>query len=576
MSFHFEGVRLESSNEALPCQSTGCMKSFILSIAPFSIVLLVLLAMPFHRCLAQVDVLTYHDDNQRTGQYLSERILTPANVNAAKFGKLFTVPVDGKVDAEPLYVSGLQIQGHGKQNVVFAATEHDSVYAFDASSGKVYWHVSLLKPSETPSDRRNCSQVVPEIGVTATPVIDRHAGTHGIIYVVAMSKDSNGHYHQRLHALDLSTGAEELHGPVEIQATYPGAGAEGNGHENVFDPAQHEDRAALLLSKGVVYTSWSSHCDINPYTGWTIGYNESNLKQASVFNFAPNGSEAAIWASGGGTAADDQGNLYFSVANGTFDTKLNAQGFPSKADYGNAFVKLTPEPGRSPDQSLKVTGYWTMYNTVEESDRDGDLGSGGLLLFNARDASGRTLHLGTGAGKDKNVYVFNRDHMGKFNPKDNSNIYQELPGALHGREFASPAVFGNTIYYGAVGEKLRAFRISNGKLEASPSSVTQDAFPYPGTTPVISANGNKNGIVWAYDNGSSGHEGDDHAPAVLHAYDAGNLGKELYNSDQAANGRDHFGPGNKFIVPTVANGHVYVGTPDSVAVFGLLSNGSGS
>lgn len=539
----------------------------------FSLAPLAILGAFSQPALAQVDVLTWHYDNQRTGHNLSEHILTPANVNASHFGKLFSVPVDGKVDAEPLVVSNLLIPKHGKHNVVFAATEHDSVYAFDANNGTVYWHVSLLKPGEMPSDHRNCSQVIPEIGITATPVIDRRAGDHGTIYVVAMSKDSSGHYHQRIHALDLSNGAEELNGPVEIQATYPGTGDKTNGKDVVFAPGQHEDRAALLLSKGVVYTSWSSHCDIRPYTGWTIGYNQSTLKQTGVFDFAPNGSEAAIWASGGGTAAGPQGNLYFSVANGTFDTKLNAQGFPSKADYGNAFVRLTPETGHPPDQSLHLSDYWTMHNTVNESDKDMDLGSGGLLLFNAHDSSGRVLHLGTGAGKDRNVYVFDRDHMGKFNPADNSNIYQELPGALHGREFASPAIFGDTVYYGAVDDKVRAFKVSNGKLLPSPSSVTSNTFPYPGTTPVITANGRKDAIVWAYDNGASGHSGTrNQTPAVLYAYDANNLGTELYDSNQAPDGRDHFGIGNKFIVPTVVNGHVYVGTTDSVVAFGLLSS----
>jgi outer membrane protein assembly factor BamB len=494
-------------------------------------------------------------------------------VNASHFGKLFTVPVDGKVDAEPLYVTDLKMPNHGTHNVVVAATEHDTVYVFDANNGTVYWHVSLLKPGEMPSDRRNCSQVIPEIGITATPVIDRHIGPNGTIYLVAMSKDGNGHYYQRLHALDLATGAETLRGPVDIHAQFPGTGDNTNGHDVVFAPEQHEDRAALLLSKGIVYTSWSSHCDIRPYTGWTIGYDQSTLKQTGVFDYAPNGSEAAIWASGGGTAADAQGNLYFSVGNGTFDTTLNAQGFPAKADYGNAFVRLTPEPGHPPSQALPVTDYWTMYNTVAESDKDVDLGSGGLLLFDAKDAQGKLLHLGTGTGKDHNVYVFNQDAMGKFNPKNNSNIYQELPGALHGREFASPAIYGDTVYYGAVDDQVRAFKISDGKLQPQPTSVTKAVFPYPGTTPVVSADGSKDGIVWAYDNGASGHGANhSHVPAVLHAYNASNLAQELYNSNQAPNGRDQFGVGNKFIVPTVIDGHVYVGTTDSVVAFGLLSH----
>ncbi len=524
-------------------------------------------------CFGQVDVLTYHYDNQRTGHNLSERILTSANVNSSTFGKLFTVPVDGKVDAEPLYVSGLPIPGQGTRNVTFAATEHDSVYAFDGDTGKVYWQVSLLKSGETPSDSVGCTQVIPEIGITSTPVISRRVGPHGTIYLVAMSKDSSGGYHQRIHALDLSTGAEELNGPVEIQASYPGTGDDSNGTLDVFDPKQHEDRAALLLSNGVVYTSWTSHCDKKPYTGWTIGYNQWTLKQSSVFDFVPNGSEGSIWASGGGTASDSMGNLYFSVANGTFDTTLNAQGFPNKADYGNAFLKLTPQLWRQPNLSLKPTDYWTMYDTVAESDKDVDLGSGGLLLFDTTDASGKIRHLGTGAGKDMNIYVFDRDNMGKFNPGGNGNVYEELFSALTGKQYASPAIFNNTIYYGSVGDVLRAYQISDGRLATSPSSVSQNSFPFPGTTPTVSASGTTSGIVWAFDNGSSGAGGmTPTVPAILHAYDASNLGTELYNSNQAPGSRDQFGLGNKFIVPTVVNGHVYVGTTNSVAVFGLLSS----
>ncbi len=533
----------------------------------------VLLGACSQNSFAQVDVLTYHYDNQRTGHNLSERTLTPANVNSANFGKLFTVPVDGKVDAEPLYVSNLRIGNQGNHNVVFTATEHDSVYAFNADTGAVYWKVSLLKTGETPSDPLACTQVIPEIGVTATPVISRRVGPNGTIYVVAMSKDAGGNYYQRIHALDLATGVEELNGPVDIQATYPGNGDSSNGTVDVFNPKQHEDRAALLLSNGVIYTSWTSHCDHKPYTGWTIGYNQWTLRQTSVFDFDANGSEGSIWGSGGGPVSDLFGNLYYQVANGTFDTTLNAQGFPSQGNYGNAFVKVTPQLWRQPNASLRPTDYWTMYNTVAESAQDVDLGSGGPMLFDVTDEFGRVHHLGTGAGKDKSIYVFDRGNMGKFNPANNSNIYQELPNVLNGKEYGSPAIFNNTVYYGSVDDELRAYRITGGKLAPLPYSTTQRVFPFPGTTPSVSADGTNNGIVWAFDNGTSGEDGmTPNAPAVLHAYDARDIGVELYNSNQAANGRDQFGIGNKFIVPTIVNGHVYVGTTDSVAVFGLLNS----
>jgi hypothetical protein len=442
--------------------------------------------------------------------------------------------------------------------VLFLATEHDSVYAFDADTGAAYWQVSLLRPGEATSDSRGCNQVVPEIGITGTPVIDRSAGPHGTLYAVAMSKDTNGAYHQRLHALDITTGAEQFNGPAAVQATYPGKGDNSSNGTVVFDPKQYKSRPGLLLVNGVVYTSWGSHCDIRPYTGWTIGYNELTLAQTSVFNFAPNGEGAAVWGAGGGAAADANGTLFFQLANGTFDPTLSGGGFPGMADYGNAFVKLSVSGG-----SPTVQDYWTMFNTVSESNADEDLGSGGVLLIpNVLDGNNNIRHLGIGVGKDGDVYMFDRDNMGKFNPNGNTTLYQEIVSGLGGSEFASPAWFNGSVYFGAVGDVIRAFKMTAARLAPIPSSTSSTSFVYPGTTPSISANGAANGILWAVENTS---------PAVLHAYDPGNLGTEFYNSNQAANNRDHFGNGNKFITPMIANGKVYVGTPNSVAVFGLLN-----
>jgi len=511
-------------------------------------------------CLAQVNVLTYHNDNARTGQNLAETTLTPSNVKSTSFGKRFMVTLDGKVDAEPLYVSNLNMPQHGVHNVVLAATEHDSLYAFDADSGAVYWHISTLKSGETTSDPRGCNQVSPEIGITATPVIDLHAGPHGTIYLISMSKDASSKYHQRLHALDITTGAEEFAGPVDVAATYPGNGDNSVNGSVEFDPKQYKSRPGLLLLNGTVYTGWGSHCDARPYTGWLIGYNESTLQQNAVFNLAPNGNEAALWAAGGGVAADTSGNIFVQVANGTFDTSLNAQGLPNKGDYGNAFVKLSRSGGSG---ALKASDYWTMDNTVTESNVDEDLGSGGLILFpDMTDASGATRHLGTGAGKDGNIYVFDRDNMGKFLSGSNGSLYQELAHGLAGGEFATPAWFNGTVYYGAVGDYIRAYKLSAARFPGSATNTTANSFEYPGTTPVVSANGTSNAILWAVENST---------PAVLHAYDANDVGTELYNTNQASSGRDQFGPGNKFITPTVANGKVFVGTTSGVAAFGLLS-----
>lgn len=371
-----------------------------------------------------------------------------------------------------------------------------------------------------------------------------------------MSKDSSGNYHQRLHALDVTTGAELFGGPKEIQASYPGTGDNSSGGAVIFDPGQQVDRPGLLLLNSVIYTSWGSHCDDRPYTGWMIGYTESTLSQVSVLNVTPNGSEGALWMSGAGPATDSSGNIFALDANGTFDSTLNSQGFPSQGDFGNAFLKVS-----TANNHLTVADYFEMSNQSSENSTDEDLGSGGVLVLpDVTDSSGNTRHLAVGAGKDGNIYVVNRDSMGKFNPNAN-NIYQEIQNALAGGVFSMPAYFNNTVYFGAVGDSVKAFPIANAQLATSAASQTGNQFAYPGATPAISASGNSNAILWATENTD---------PAVLHAYDATNLAKELYNSNQASGGRDQFGTGNKFITPTIVNGKVYVGTTNGIGVFGLL------
>ena len=502
---------------------------------------------------AQTDVVTWHNDNARTGQNQTESILTPNQINSANFGLLGNIRVDGKVDAQPLYVSALPIPGQGSHNVLFIATEHDSVYAVDADSGKVYWQKTMLASGETTSDTRSCDQVVPEIGVTATPVINRQAGPNGTIYIVAMSKDASGDYFHRIHALDLTTGAEQFNGPVAVHATYPGTGDGSSNGTVTFDPKQFKERPGLLLANGTLYTSWGSHCDIGPYGGWMMAYNPTTLQQTSVIDFVPNGNDAAPWNAGAGPAADSSGNIYISLGNGTFDTTLNAQGLPGRGDYGNSLVKL--------NGGLSVLDYWTMYNSNDESSHDTDLGSGGyMLLPDLVDSSGRTRHLSVAAGKDSNLYVADRDNMGHYDATNDGTIYQQLTGGLPGGVWSSPAYFNGNIYYGSQGSNLRSFPTSAARLGTTPQTSAA-TFGYPGTTPSVSAYNNSNGIVWATENSN---------PAVLHAYDANNLGTELYNSNQASGSRDHFGTGNKFIAPTIANGKVYVGTTNSVAIFGYV------
>jgi len=565
VSWYVDGIAGGNSSSGF-ISGSGLYTPTIMSVGPVHTITANTTAAPAQTKTASIQVnapfagvLTYHNDNARTGLNSHEAILTPANVNMNQFRLLFNIPVDGKVDAQPLYLPALNISG-GVHNVFFVATEHDSVYAFDADSGALYWQVSMLKAGELPSDERGCGQVSPEIGVTATPVIDLSMGPNGAIYVVAMSKNGPGTtYFQRLHALDLTTGAELFSGPKDIQATYPGTGSGSSGGIVPFDPKTYKDRTSLLLLNGKIYTAWASHCDAGAYTAWVMAYDETTLAQTSVINLTHNGGGGAFWNAGAGLTADSSGNIYQMLGNGTFDATLDGNGFPNRGDYGNAIVKLSTASG------LSVADYFTMSNSIQESNADQDLGSGGaMLLPDMTDSQGATRHLVVGAGKDGHIYLADRDNMGKINlsspsVNNNPNLYQDL-GAVLGGVFSMPAYFNGNLYYASVSGRLRAFPFSNARLGAS-SSQSSHSFGFPGATPSISSNGTSNGIVWATDSNLS-------SPAVLRAYDANNMATELYNSTQAPSGRDSFGSGNKYITPTIANGKVYVGTQNSVGVFG--------
>ena len=499
------------------------------------------------------DVLMHHNDLARTGQMLSETTLTLANVNSTAFGKLRFLPADGKVDGQPLFVTSLTI-GTAVHNVVYVVTEHDSIYAYDADSGAALWQISLAGVGETSSADVGCTDITPEIGITSTPVIDRSRGPHGVLYAVAMTTDGSGNVHHRLHAIDLATGAELFGGPTEIAATYPGSGSEGANGLLTFNPALHTVRAALTLVNGTIYMGWTAHCMSGNYNGWLMAYSADTLKQTGALPVTPNGTKGSIWMAGSGMASDGT-SIYFVDGNGTFGTTLNAQGFPVDGDLGDTFVNLSALP------TPVVTDYFAMYNTVAESDVDGDFGSGGPMLLPDQTASNGTVkHLALGAGKDTNIYVVDRDNMGKFSPTSN-NIWQELIGVLADGIWGSPAYFNHVVYYGGQTDTLKAIPITNALLATAPSSQSALQFPYPGATPAISANGTSNGIVWAAENGTTG---------ALHAYDATNLAHELYNSNQAGT-RDQFGAGNKFITPMISEGKVFVGATNGVAVFGLLN-----
>jgi hypothetical protein len=498
-------------------------------------------------------VFTYHNDNARTGQNLQETLLTPANVNTAQFGRLFSLPVDGYLYAQPLYVANLNI-GERPHNVVFVATEHDSVYAFDADNpnGIPLWQTSFIDPSSgvttVSSTDVGCNDLVPEIGITGTSVIDP---TTGRLYVVAKTKE-NGAVVTRIHALDITTGAEALP-PVEIQATVPGTGVGTDGNGNVaFNSLYENQRAALLLSNGVVYVAFASYCDINPYHGWLLAYDASTLNLVSAFNDTPNGEMGGIWQSGGGPAADASGNVYVISGNGIFDVDTGG------SDYGDSFLKLT-------SRTLTLSDYFTPYNQAFLAALDADLGSGPPLLL--PDQAAGPPHLMLGAGKEGTIYLVNRDNMGQFQADSDSQIVQSLRGAL-GPLFGAPAYFDNTVYIAAAYDQMNAYTLSNGQLSwSSQSTIT---FGFPGATPVISANGLSDGIVWVLqtDQYESG------GPAVLRAYSASDISIELYNSNQNL-ARDNPGPAVKFTVPTIANGKVFVGTQYQLSVFGPLLDTDG-
>jgi putative pyrroloquinoline-quinone binding quinoprotein len=529
----------------------SCQPSRSLSILPvlFSgLAILALFALPAH----SQDVLTYHNNNTREGLDSQETILTLTNVNSGTFGRLFTIPISGLVDAQPLYVSAVTVAG-AVHNLLVVASENGFVYGFDADTGTKLWQQSTLKSGETTSDNRGCGQVSPEIGITSTPVITRPTGSNPVIYVVAMSKDASGDYHQRLHALDATTGNELYKGPVDIAAKYPGTGDNSSGGNVIFDPAQYKERPGLLWVNGAVYLAFSSHCDDRPYTGWIMGYNGTTLAQTTVLNLTPNANEGAIWNSGAGMGADNSGNIFVVEANGVFDGTVNAAGFPTQGDYGNAILRLSTTKG------LAVTDYFEMSNQESENGGDVDLGSGGGLLVSLNDKTGKTWNLIVAAGKDGNLYIVDRGKMGKYNSSTN-NIYQQLNGVLPGGIWSMPAYFQGKLYYAPVNSPMLAFEFKNAMLLPAPVAKTVHSFQYPGATPSVSANGTTNAIVWVAENSS---------PAVLHAFNALNL-QEIYNTNQAANARDQFGNGNKFVTPTIAHGKVYVTSTTGVGVFGLL------
>jgi hypothetical protein len=514
---------------------------------------------------ARTGVFTYHNDIGRTGQNTSETILHPYNVNPSRFGKLFSYQLDGDIYAQPLYVPDLQIPAKGRHNVVFVATQADSLYAFDADDNSgpnadALWHARLidLKHGGSPGASTinaladlKCGAIVPQVGITATPVIDPANAT---IYVETLSRE-DGHAVHRLHALDVGTGAEKPGAPAVISARLQ----DNQGNTTVFDPLRQLNRSGLLLLNGIVYVAYGSHCDRTPYHGWLFAYDARSLLRKGAFVTAPEHGKAGIWMAGAGLAADSNGNIFVATGDGWFDT----QAIPAR-EFGNSILKITLR-----GNGFALEDYFTPFNQARFARHDGDLGSGGVLLL--PDQPGEHRHLLTVADKSGTLYLLDRDSLTAGNlhycagcPSDRQ-IVQELTRAIFGGVWEVPAYWNDTLYVSGSDDVLRAFALGNGRLIPMAASVSKDVCDYPGCGLSISANGRENGILWAL----QARVRDSRNPAVLKAYDARNIRRILYSSDQQGE-RDDPGDAVKFAVPTVVNGKVYVGGSGRLTVFGLF------
>ena len=510
-------------------------------------------------------VFTYHNNLARDGTNIKEYALSPSNVTSATFGKLFSCAVDGAVYAQPLWVPNLALSG-SKHNVVFAATAHDSVYAFDADQSPCVslWHVNLLDSAHGASagetsapngDVGGSDDIQPEIGVTGTPLIDHSSNT---LYVVSKSEGPSGSFHQRLHALDLATGNEKLGGPANISGSVVGAGYDSSGATVTFNPQTHHQRAGLALVNGVVYVTWASHGDVDPYHGWIIGYSAANLSQVTVYNITADGERGGVWMSGGAPAADSSNAIYLSTGNGTFDHDSTVT---PNTDLGDSVVKLTTASG------VSLADWFSPFNQSDLESSDIDLGSGGVVLL--PDQSSGPAHLLVTGGKEGTLYLINRDSMGQYcssctSSSGDTNTVQTFSATTS--FFSTPAFWNNRLYMAGPSDKLIVFSFNpaTGTFDTSPSSQSSNTFGFPGASPSISSQGSSNGIVWAIDSSQFGPPKNT-GPAVLHAYDASNLGTELWNSSL-----DNAGTAVKFTTPIVANGKVYIGTRSTIEVFGEL------
>jgi len=516
----------------------------------------------------QAQVTTYHNDNLRTGLNALETILTPANVNQNKFGLIFSLPVDGQVYAQPLYLPRVYIPGKGIHNVLFVATEHNSVYAFDADSNtgvnaKPLWHVNFGPSVPSGDVYAGGADIYPEIGISGTPAIHVTRSGAVLLYVVAKVKavdnQGNASYAQKLHAISVMTGRDELGGPITIGGQVAGTGDESVNGILTFDPLIHHNRPGLLIVPtpgldATLYVGFASHGDEGPYHGWLFSFDADKLKQTGILCTTPNAltdpsgyplAAGGIWQGGGGLASDGS-SVYFATGNGTFD--------PSTGAYGDAIVRVGPK-------KLTIADYFSPADQLSLDDSDNDLGSGGVMLLPTAASGTLKMNLLVQSGKEGSIFLLNAANLGQYNSTD--NVHQKLAYTIGGI-WGSPAYFNKMVYFGPVYSNLVAFPIKNGLFTStSPTAQSPTGYAYPGPTPSVSANGISNGIVWAIQSDNYASNG----PAYLHAYEASNVGNELYSSINTG-GRDTLDGAVKFTTPTIANGKVYVGCTSSICVFG--------
>jgi hypothetical protein len=538
-------------------------------------------------------VLTYHNNLSRDGTNTQEFALTTSIVNTSTFGKLFSCTVDGAIYTQPLWIPNLTVAG-AKHSLIVVATQHNGLYAFDADTAPctILWHANLIDSAHggtagetsVPSSGTGAlvgsgyGDIAPEVGVTGTPVIDPTTNT---LYVVSKSVNTITQFFQRLHALDLTTGNERVTPKsIDSSISVPGTGAGSVNGQVTFDPRNENQRPGLVLSNGVVYVAWASHEDHDPYHGWVIGFSASTLAPITngVFNSTPNVvgtlsySRGGVWMGGGAPAVDSTGNLYLITGNGTFDA--NAGG----SNYGDSVVKLSTKSG------LAVADYFTPLDQASLDANDTDFGSGAATVL-VDQPTAPVPHLVIGGGKQGNLFLLNRENLGKFNSSTN-NVVETVN--LGNSIFATPVFWQNNFYVAGVGNlKQFVFNPSTGQFNGAPSSQSSTSYGFPGATPSLSSSGTTNAIIWALENTLyCTPQSPGCSSTVLHAYDATNLATELWNSSQAVGNRDHAGNAVKFTVPTVANGKVYVGTrgnntggadssstvPGELEVYGLLPN----